>query len=220
MSDSPAAMEGKPERKINWHLNPLSLLGWVLGGLSLLNLIEELSPLKVLGKLKTWLDAYTSIVNDVGTFLFGWIDFGWIAIDQLEVHVLVIATILVSAYVRADIRAERSKGFGRDEAIVKVSFLATIFNVDGFFAGAVVAIMVRIAWCSCSLRYSAGSELPQGTGRSHRGGIGIRRFVVWPRRRGRLRYSAGSELPQGTGRSHRCLLDSGGVELHRVSVVT
>ena len=202
MSDSPAAMEGKPERKINWHLNPLSLLGWVLGGLSLLNLIEELSPLKVLGKLKTWLDAYTSIVNDVGTFLFGWIDFGWIAIDQLEVHVLVIATILVSAYVRADIRAERSKGFGRDEAIVKVSFLATIFNVDGFFAGAVVAIMVRIAWCS------------------YRGGIGIRRFVVWPRRRGRLRYSAGSELPQGTGRSHRCLLDSGGVELHRVSVVT
>ena len=127
MSDSPVTGEEKPERKVGRRLSPLSLLGWVMGGLSLLNLIEELSPLKVLGKLKTWLNAYTSIVNDVGTFLFGRIDFGWIAIDELEVHVLVIATILVGAYARADIREERSKGTSLIDAIGTVFSVATIF---------------------------------------------------------------------------------------------
>ena len=90
-------------------------------------MIEDLSPLKVLGDLKTWLDAYTSIVNEVGTFLFGWIDFKWIAIDQLEVHVLVIATILFSAYARADMREERSKGMGLIEAIFGTFPVATIY---------------------------------------------------------------------------------------------
>ena len=117
MSDSPATEEGKPERKAVSRLSPFSLLGWVLGGLSLLNLIEELSPLKILGKLKTWLDAYTSIVDDAGTFLFGWIDFKWIAIDQLEVHVLVIATIVASAYVRAEFSELRSQGNDPFDAI-------------------------------------------------------------------------------------------------------
>ena len=103
-----------------------------LGGLSLLNLIEELSPLKVLGKLKIWLDAYTSIVNDVGTFLFGWIDFRWIAIDELEVHVLIIATILVSAYARADMREELSKGKGLFDEI------GAVLGGAGFFMSLVV----------------------------------------------------------------------------------
>ena len=89
-------------------LRPLRVLGWLAGGLSLLNMIEDLSPLKVFGQLKSWLDAYTSFVSDLGAFLFGWIEYEWIAIDDREMHILILAMLLVGAYARAVGRMPRT----------------------------------------------------------------------------------------------------------------
>ena len=45
--------------RIGPSLGPLRLVGWILGGLSLFNLIEAFSPLQFLGTLGKWMDAYT-----------------------------------------------------------------------------------------------------------------------------------------------------------------
>ena len=52
------------------------ILGWVLGAASLLNLVQDLGRMAVLGKLKIWLDAYSVFVHQATQFLFGWLDEG------------------------------------------------------------------------------------------------------------------------------------------------
>ncbi len=90
-------------------LNIFSIFGWIMGGLSLLELIEDLTPLMILGKLKKWLDAYSLLVDQVGNFLFGWIEIKWISISPLENHALVLAFILSAAYFRADYKLRKGK---------------------------------------------------------------------------------------------------------------
>ena len=88
------------ESKSKLSFGPLRLLAWVLGGVSVFNLVDEFSPLKLLGKLEQWMDAYSSFVNDITTFLFGWMEFRWMEINENEVHILVIALIIASAFAR------------------------------------------------------------------------------------------------------------------------
>jgi hypothetical protein len=63
--------------------------------------MQDLAKLQVYGKLKTWLDAWSAFVHQVGSALFGWIDLGWIRVPAEEHHVLVIAALLTLAAGRA-----------------------------------------------------------------------------------------------------------------------
>lgn len=92
------------------NFSPLQILGWLTGALSSLNLIEELSPVKIYGNLKKWLDAYTDFVEKIGNFVFGWIHFDWVEVSDLEMHALAITTVLITAYCRADFRLNISQG--------------------------------------------------------------------------------------------------------------
>lgn len=101
-----------------------SFMGWVLGGLSLLNLIEDLSPITLFGKLAKWVDAYNLLAQRVIEFLFGWIDYKWINISNLESHVLVLMFVILSARVRVDYQFERKKGKPIIFVSLVVGFLA------------------------------------------------------------------------------------------------
>ncbi|HEY0084309.1 MAG TPA: hypothetical protein VGB65_00215 [Allosphingosinicella sp.] len=75
--------------------------GWLFGGLSLIKLIEDLDLIKLYGALQDWTSAYGMFVAKVGDFLFGWIDWRWLKIEDIEYHVIVLATLLGGAVGRA-----------------------------------------------------------------------------------------------------------------------
>ena len=89
---------------------PIRALGWLLGGLSILNLADDLSRVSLYGKLKVWVDAYAQMIETVGPYVFGWMRFGWAAISPRELHVLVLAGICCSAYARAESQFQRTRG--------------------------------------------------------------------------------------------------------------
>ncbi len=100
-----------------------NLVGWVLGAFSLLYLIDELSPARLYGALERWMDAYAALVARVSDFALGWIDFRWMDISDAESHILILASVLVSAYVRAEWRTERFNGQG----VISLVFMALYF---------------------------------------------------------------------------------------------
>lgn len=91
-------------------LSPLSLVGYLLGGLSFFNIVHDLSPLKLYGSLKSWIEAYTAFIASVNKFLFGWIDLYWFKLSDLEANVLVLAMVLSAAVVRASAAARKAAG--------------------------------------------------------------------------------------------------------------
>ncbi len=107
--------------------NIFSLLGWLFGGLSLLNLIEDLTPLTLLGKLKKWIDGYGLTVERIGDFIFGWISFKWISINHIETHLLVITLVIFSAVFRAEYKIE--KMYGQYDSLLDAEILVLAINV-------------------------------------------------------------------------------------------
>jgi len=77
------------------------ILGWLLGALSVLNLIRDLTPLELYGLAREWIGAYGQLVSSVGDFAFGWLRWGWVAIDKYEYHVLVLIGLITGAMIRA-----------------------------------------------------------------------------------------------------------------------
>ncbi len=76
----------------------------IFGGLSLLNLIVDLSPISLNGKLLEWSKAYDALVESFVRPLFAWIHLYWISISTGEMHLLVIQSILIAGYIRASLR--------------------------------------------------------------------------------------------------------------------
>jgi hypothetical protein len=109
-----------------------NIVGWVLGGLSFLNLIHDLSPLKLYGLVKDWADGYQSLVKTVAGFLFGWINWRWIAIDSNEAHVIVLAILLGSATLRASMQEQMRTGQSQALAFI------------GALAGALLVIVLPV----------------------------------------------------------------------------
>ena len=75
-----------------------------------MNLIEDLTPLKLFGKLEKWVEAYSLFIEKTSDFLFGWINLQWINISHLEAHLLVITFVVLGAYFRVAYKAERGIG--------------------------------------------------------------------------------------------------------------
>jgi hypothetical protein len=49
--------------------SPLSYFGWVLGALSILNLIDDLKLINIREELKKWIDSYSDIIEEIGDFV-------------------------------------------------------------------------------------------------------------------------------------------------------
>jgi hypothetical protein len=98
-------------------LLPLRVLGWIFGGLSILNLAEDLSPVALYGNLKVWVDAYAGMINVIRSYLLAWINFKWLSVSENESHVLVLAAILCAAYGRAETLHRSKLGDGTPWAI-------------------------------------------------------------------------------------------------------
>lgn len=82
------------------------VLGWILGALSILNLVEDLNLTRIAGFLQQWLDAYSALTRFISDVLFGWIDFGWVSLSQAEANVMVLASVVSAAFSRAYARPQ------------------------------------------------------------------------------------------------------------------
>ncbi len=114
---------------------PLRMLGLILGSLSLLSLVRELTFVEIHGLVREGLDGYDRLVERLGAFLFGWIDWRWIRLDDAESHVLVIGLLLGGVAGRASYLTALDKG--RTAPSIRASVGATIrgmIGVGGFIA--------------------------------------------------------------------------------------
>jgi hypothetical protein len=107
--------------------NLLSVLGWVFGAMSVLNLVNDIGRVAVFGKLKTWLDAYVTFVSLMGNFFFGWIKLGWISVSPEEYHVLIVMGIFCAAYFRAEYPLTRSQGNTKVDAFFTALTISLIY---------------------------------------------------------------------------------------------
>jgi hypothetical protein len=117
--------------------NGLSILGWVLGGLSVLNLIHDLSPVKLYGLVKDWAAGYEALVEKIAGVLFGWIDWRWIKIDTNEVHLIVLSILLGSATLRASMQEQIKHG--------QKPFVAFIGALEGALVAVVLPVVFAVA---------------------------------------------------------------------------
>lgn len=93
-------------------------LGWVLGALSVMNLLKDLTPMKIYGLLGDWLQAYASFVAAIAEPLFGWIHWRWISVSANDAHVIVLTVVFCSALTRASAEAQIEDGSSWDSAMV------------------------------------------------------------------------------------------------------
>lgn len=56
---------------------PLRILGWILGGLSVANLLRDFKWVEIKGLLGEWVQAYEDVILTISDFLFGWISVPW-----------------------------------------------------------------------------------------------------------------------------------------------
>lgn len=84
----------------NWH--PFRILGYLAGGLSIINLVRDLEWITLKGALGQWVAEYDKIVSGVVNFLFRWIPVSWIEISDLEAHLLVIIIVMMSSILKAN----------------------------------------------------------------------------------------------------------------------
>jgi hypothetical protein len=134
----------------------LKLLGWGMGSLSVLNLIRDTTPIELYGLLKEWADAYRHLVEAIGQFLFGWINWQWIKIDASESHVVLLIIIIGTTGARAKYITEKARdGRGKILEMLLVPVLLTLlFSAIllmlpfpyGAILGLLLAVYYAIFW--------------------------------------------------------------------------
>lgn len=112
---SPEQVAALKALKSQGRVGPVTVITWVMGALSFLNLIREISPLKLYGLVADWANAYNLFVKQVVSFLFGWIKFGWVSLDPIEGHIFVLGFILLSAYWRSYMRHSMANMSAKDK---------------------------------------------------------------------------------------------------------
>lgn len=78
--------------------------GWVLGATGLINLAQDVGHLALVGKLKTWIESYRTVLDVVRRLLDRFLGNSGFEVTQSELNGVVLMGILSSAYVRATAR--------------------------------------------------------------------------------------------------------------------
>jgi hypothetical protein len=127
------------------------IIGWVMGGLSFLDLIRDLTPLKLYGLVEEWVGAYGLLVKQVTEFLFGWIDWRWMRVTEAEGHWIVLGAILWSAFMRGMARADSGLAMSNLEIVLKTIAFVLIWAVgpavlipQGYFGPEVIVMVLGI----------------------------------------------------------------------------
>ncbi|HEX8222792.1 MAG TPA: hypothetical protein VF605_03130 [Allosphingosinicella sp.] len=101
-------------------LGASSFIGWLLGAAAVLNLIEDMTWVKLSGRVKSWLDAYAEFLAASADLLFNWLPIDWIRITPVEMHLLVVFTVFQTAFLRAKFAHVRAWGEPLRVAIYRI----------------------------------------------------------------------------------------------------
>lgn len=113
--------------------NTWSVVGWILGAFSFLNLIKDVKYIEIQGKLADWLATYSVLAKKMHSILFSWINFNWMKIKYVETHFFVIVVIFVSALVRIeDIEPLKKVGIVFGCALLCIVLLALFPDIVSF----------------------------------------------------------------------------------------
>ncbi|MEM9064953.1 MAG: hypothetical protein AAGB51_05625 [Planctomycetota bacterium] len=96
------------------------MVRWIqsaLGALSVIYIIDEITPAKLYGKLAAWVDSYAALISATSEFLFGWIEWEWFSIHRYEAHAILLLSLSSAAFCRVTYRGARRAGARRDIAI-------------------------------------------------------------------------------------------------------
>lgn len=155
MSESnslPPAEDVTTEAKTNkntWH--PTTLLSYVFGGFSLLNLVNDFNIIKLRGLVKSWSDAFSSFILGIRDYLFGWIEISWLSISNIESYLLVISFLFVSSLSRAymnDVNSNSSlytnnpKGYMMATIVILYLIIFFIFSLFALLLPNVITITI------------------------------------------------------------------------------
>ncbi len=78
-----------------------SVIGWIMGAFSFLNLIRDFKLVNLYGLVADWVSAYGLFVRNLTELMFGWVPTEWGRIDSFEAHGLVIGMILAGTLFRS-----------------------------------------------------------------------------------------------------------------------
>ncbi len=73
-----------------------TVLGWLMGVVSLINLVSDAGFVQLKSDLLAWQKAYQDFVTRVGNWVFGWVDFRWMEVSPIEIHMVVLTWLVAS----------------------------------------------------------------------------------------------------------------------------
>lgn len=91
----------EPEKRRQSLPSAFAVLGWIMGGFSLMTLIEGANLVKLRGLIEEWVDAYGFLVETVANALNDLIGIDWLKLDEIERHLVVILWVVMAALYRA-----------------------------------------------------------------------------------------------------------------------
>lgn len=103
----------------------LSILARIAGALGLLQLIQDVTPLKLKGLILEWFSAYSGVVAFVHLHLFSWIKFWILSVTKVETNLLMFCGIVAGGICRSAI-SEASTGSTRRNEIAAIVYIYTL----------------------------------------------------------------------------------------------
>jgi hypothetical protein len=73
------------------------VLGWLIGGLSLVSLVRDLISLQLHQSIHFLISSYRTVVDQLFDFATGWINVPWFNVSGIERHFIIIMVICQSA---------------------------------------------------------------------------------------------------------------------------
>lgn len=101
--------------------------GWLLSALGLLSVIEQLDFVRLSAQAEAWLGAFRLLTQRVQP-LFSWVDWGWVKLDRYEVDAFMIASVFVTAKLRAYVRSSPDL-LALPNRVKAISLLLTFFII-------------------------------------------------------------------------------------------
>ena len=84
------------------------VLGWLIGGLSLVSLVQSSISFLLHPSIQLLINSYRLVVAEIFKFLTGWIGLAWFNISEIERHFIVILVICQSALLNSSRRYSES----------------------------------------------------------------------------------------------------------------